>query len=406
MFARIKIRLGRLTLALAALVLSGVVVSGLGTSTNFTLTQETNPTVAQDAYSPGFRLIGAIPGSAGGDIGISAQYRMHFDDLTPTSFLPDDLTPPVITAAPVVTYVSSTIALVEWTTDEPSSGVVNFGLTPAFGATASHAGFSTLHQVLITTGLAPSTFYFFQAQSTDPYANGPTSSTLLDFTTTAAPDVQSPVVTSTFTFLSISSVRLDFTIDEMAQTTLRHGPTPAVGTVETDVIWRNSRTRTLTGLTPGGSYYYALDATDPSGNVTTGTPTLITLPAAVAITTIGLPNGKVKNAYFQTLVATGGQGTRVFTIASGTLPPGLTLAPNGTVSGTPYQAGTFLFVLQVTDSGTPASVDTQALQIIIDKESGDDDSGCSTGEGQFSWLLLAGVLASLALALRRGRQLV
>ena len=392
--------LGRIALALAALVISGVVVSGSGSSTNYELDQETNPTVAQDAWSPNHRLIGAIPGSPSGEIGISAQYRMHFDDLTPNSFLPDDLIPPVITVAPTVTYISSTVALIEWQTDEPSDGFVEFGLTPAFGTTASHSGFATLHQVHITTGLAPSTFYFFKAHSTDPYANGPTWSALLDFTTTATPDTTGPVVTPTVTFLATTVAKVDFAIDEMSQTVLSHGPTLTLGTTETDPTWLVARSRTFTGLTAGSTYYYSLDATDPSGNTTLGAVTGINLPADVAITTTILPNGKVKKNYLETLVATGGVGALTFTVASGTLPPGLVLAANGEISGKATKAGTYLFAVQVTDSGTPASTATANLQITIKKEDGGDDSGCTSGEQNGIWMLLA-ALAAMAFALRR-----
>lgn len=399
MKARMKIRLGRMALALIALAAWGIAVSGSGSSANYELDQETNPTVAQDAWSPNHRLIGTIPGSPSGEIGISAQYRLHFDDLTPESFLPDDLVPPVITVAPTVTYISDTIALVEWQTDEISDGTVEYGLTPLFGGAASHTGFATLHQVVIT-GLSPSTFYFFKARSTDPYANGPTWSTLLDFTTNASPDTTGPVVTPTVTFLATTVAKVDFAIDEMSQTTLHHGPTITMGTTEADTTWVIARSRTFTGLTAGGTYYYGLEAADPSGNVTVAVPTAINMPADVAVTTTLLPNGKVKKTYLQTLTATGGVGALTFTLASGALPPGLTLAANGEISGTATKSGTYLFVVQVTDSGTPASVGTASLQITITKDSGGGDEGCTTGEREGLWIFLA-ALASVGLALRR-----
>ncbi|MBE7493212.1 MAG: putative Ig domain-containing protein [Planctomycetes bacterium] len=400
MKARAKIRLG---LALAALTAWGVVASGLGSSTNFTLDDEATPAVAQNAYSPGFRLVGAIPTSASGDVGISAQYRLHFDDLTPVSFLPDDLVPPVITVPPVVTYISDTIALVEWQTDEPSDGVVQYGLTPAFGSSATHSGFATLHQVVIT-GLSPSTFYFFRAGSTDPYANGPTWSTLLDFTTAATPDTTGPVVTPTVTILATTVAQVDFSIDEMSQTTLHHGPTAALGTSEADLTWVVDRTRTFTGLTAGGSYFYALDAVDPSGNLTTGTATAINLPADVAIATSTLPAGQDGSAYTATITATGGVGTVTFAITAGALPAGMTLDPDGTLSGTPMGEGLYQFTVEATDSGTPASVGSQILQLQINKKPGKKkDEGCSTGEGNGAVLMLAAWLALVVVVARARR---
>ena len=60
------------------------------------------------------------------------------------------------------------------------------------------------------------------------------------------------------------------------------------------------------------------------------------------------------NPYSQTITATatgGAAGPVTFALAAGaTLPPGLTLASNGTVSGTPTQLGQFSFTITATDS--------------------------------------------------------
>ena len=55
-------------------------------------------------------------------------------------------------------------------------------------------------------------------------------------------------------------------------------------------------------------------------------------------------------------VVAGGQApyTWVLTTGSAALPPGLNLSPNGVVSGTPTQSGTFdNIVIQMTDSTVP-----------------------------------------------------
>jgi len=44
-----------------------------------------------------------------------------------------------------------------------------------------------------------------------------------------------------------------------------------------------------------------------------------------------------------------------WTLVSGSMPPGLTLSPDGTISGTPTQAGTYAFTVSVSNSAGMAS---------------------------------------------------
>ncbi len=69
-----------------------------------------------------------------------------------------------------------------------------------------------------------------------------------------------------------------------------------------------------------------------------------------------LTGGTVGTAYSQNLPATGGTPPYTWSLTGGALPPGLTLAGNGFLSGSPTQAGSYLFSAQVTDlTGTSAS---------------------------------------------------
>jgi hypothetical protein len=88
---------------------------------------------------------------------------------------------------------------------------------------------------------------------------------------------------------------------------------------------------------------------------------------AVCVTTTSLPDGTACHAYpSTTLAATSGTPPYTWTVASaGTLPPGLTLSSSGMISGTPTNAGTFAFTVQVTDSSSPHMTATQALTITV-----------------------------------------
>lgn len=81
---------------------------------------------------------------------------------------------------------------------------------------------------------------------------------------------------------------------------------------------------------------------------------------APSITTTSLSDGKVGEAYSQTLAATG-TAPITWSIDSSSLPAGLTLS-DGTISGTPTTAGTFTFTVKAANS---AGSDTQELSIVI-----------------------------------------
>ncbi len=86
----------------------------------------------------------------------------------------------------------------------------------------------------------------------------------------------------------------------------------------------------------------------------------------LAISTSSLPGGVVGTAYSAPLAATGGKSPYTWSISSGALPAGLTLAPTtGLISGTPTEVGSTPFTVKVIDSSaTPQSV-TKELTIPI-----------------------------------------
>ncbi len=82
-------------------------------------------------------------------------------------------------------------------------------------------------------------------------------------------------------------------------------------------------------------------------------------PLAVATT---LPAGTPGVSYSQPLTATGGTGPYSWSIASGALPPGLSLS-GATVSGVPLAGGTFAGTLQATDSATNTATSPFSIPI-------------------------------------------
>jgi hypothetical protein len=130
----------------------------------------------------------------------------------------------------------------------------------------------------------------------------------------------------------------------------------------------NDRTATVSGTpTQAGSYRFYLQAVDAPGPWVCCTEVQYTInisgaQARLVVTTPSLPDAGINQAYTApTLTASGGTVSS-WTIAAGALPPGLTLATNGVISGTPTQSGTFTFTVQASGSATP---DTKQLSIFV-----------------------------------------
>ncbi len=69
----------------------------------------------------------------------------------------------------------------------------------------------------------------------------------------------------------------------------------------------------------------------------------------ITVTPTTLSNGTVGQPFTQVFTATGGMGPYTFMQTGGTLPTGVALLPNGTLTGTPEKPGTYTFTIKVTD---------------------------------------------------------
>ena len=87
-------------------------------------------------------------------------------------------------------------------------------------------------------------------------------------------------------------------------------------------------------------------------------------PAMLTISSGSLPNGATGGAYSATLSASGGV-TPVTWSETGALPPGLSLDPSGTLTGTPVTAGTYSFTVAAVDSSYPALTTSLPVSIVV-----------------------------------------
>jgi hypothetical protein len=88
--------------------------------------------------------------------------------------------------------------------------------------------------------------------------------------------------------------------------------------------------------------------------------------AALAISSTTLPGAIVKQSYSGSLHANGGTAPYQWSIGSGSLPAGLSLASGtGVISGTPTASGTFNFTANVSDSSNPAQTTSAATSVVV-----------------------------------------
>jgi large repetitive protein len=82
----------------------------------------------------------------------------------------------------------------------------------------------------------------------------------------------------------------------------------------------------------------------------------------LVVTTASLPDANINQAYTAPALTAANGTVSSWTLAAGTLPPGLTLGTNGVISGTPTQSGNFTFSVQA--NGSPNN-DTRQLSLFV-----------------------------------------
>jgi hypothetical protein len=119
----------------------------------------------------------------------------------------------------------------------------------------------------------------------------------------------------------------------------------------------NTSTGAITGTPKAadvGTATFTVNVVDAYGDTATSGSLSITIAAAPAITFGGAPTATAKFgvAYASSATASGGAGSLTYSLASGALPPDLTLSAGGAIAGTPKAAdiGTFTFAVKAADA--------------------------------------------------------
>jgi len=197
-----------------------------------------------------------------------------------------DISAPQISSTPTVTELTENTAVIEWTTSEPGTSVVQYGTSSSgWGSYALSQNMDNLtsnHSITLT-GLSENTTYFFRVGSTDTWGNGPDQ----------IPNTTNPSTEDTFSTLQsyppsiVEFPAIDY--DNNTITITFNKPNMQNATVEANYSFSPS----LNFITPGGSddiintggsiYRLSMDAI-PHNTVLTLTVSSITDSAGNSVT--------------------------------------------------------------------------------------------------------------------------
>jgi subtilase family serine protease len=172
----------------------------------------------------------------------------------------------------LATPAGATSEVISWTTDQPSTSLVNYGTTSSYGLS------STLNSTLVTshsvtlTNLTANTTYDFDVFSSNATA-GTTTSPNATFVTAmgAAPQVGYVA----YWGINNTGITVSWSTDVPANTQLAYGTTPSLGQLSPlQTALTASHGVVLTTLNPGTTYYFVAQSTGANG--VTGSSTLFT----------------------------------------------------------------------------------------------------------------------------------
>lgn len=253
-------------------------------------------------------------------------------------------------SAPTITGISPSVGPAAGGTTVTITGSNLSGVTGVkFGANNAlsfSAGTSTQLTAVSPTGAAG------VADVTVTTAGGTSTTGATDRFTYVGPPTAGPIPFSVAFNSAATTVPVDLSSGASAVTLVTVATAPAHGTAavssNTSLTYRpqagyagtDSFTYTLTNI--GGT------STVGTVTVTVGAPTLTYSPPSTLQASVGASYSSTALA-----VATGGTAPYTYAIATGSLPPGLTMDANGTVRGTPTSVTVNDFTVVATDNTTP-----------------------------------------------------
>ncbi|MBI3804630.1 MAG: DNRLRE domain-containing protein [Nitrospirae bacterium] len=226
-------------------------------------------------------LVGTTPWVGYKDTGLAPSTTYHYSiaaydaaenasaqaaAVSVTTPAPPDITPPLLSG--IGAKVTPTGLALLWTTDEPATSQIEYGTTTTYGMLSTFDPALVLSHQVTLNDLKGATTYHYRIISQDTARNKATSGDNT-FTTALPPDVTPPSLSDiTAGEITLSSAVVRWTTDELADTQIEYGATPAYG-FSTPMMFAlmKRHSQNLTGLLPSTRYHYRVKSRDGDGNL-------------------------------------------------------------------------------------------------------------------------------------------
>ena len=183
-----------------------------------------------------------------------------------TTLAGPDIDPPVVLEGPMVVNVTHHSAVIRWRTDEPATGIVEYGLTTDLGSREVHAALTRPHNMVLLN-LEPSTLYYFRVVSVDSAGNA-SASAIYSFTTEHVSVQKLPVITEGPAIIgkTDTTVTIYWETNVPADSVVDYGPGLALNLRASESGQVQRHQITLASLSPGTDYSFMVSSTDRDGN--------------------------------------------------------------------------------------------------------------------------------------------
>ncbi len=181
----------------------------------------------------------------------------------------DTLAPEI--SAILVSDITTSSAVITWTTSEPATTAFYFGLNDGYGSGYRGSGNRVTSHSVTLTNLAEGAEYHFQLQAADERGNTAVTGDNVFSTLTTAQLLESLEISNiNATFITETTAVINWQTNAPLNSRVDYGISDAYGNVATNDVSTMSHTVNLSGLSPNSTYHYRVTSGFGTSTVSSG----------------------------------------------------------------------------------------------------------------------------------------